>query len=320
MIRTLELGGAQEFPLSGPWFAEAAATGSDRHIHEIRKVSALNLTLWHPLHHTRRQTGLTLRLAWTAVRCASSGLSEESVSLGVGIRKVKLGRRTLALIGLLAGLPYSAVAAPITFGFTGTATGGIGEMLPGVNSGDPTSGTITFDSDVPDVDPDPNVGWYPRAPLAASISFPSGSYSLNFVADEMTCTVAVQPLCGSTFVGYQNPLAQPAGVVQVLGPPLIGLSDDIEAESGSEVSFNFLQYFFVGDLIDDSLPMEPPPFRPMASPSTVLFHIFTPGTGLEATRVFLDDVFLVPEASTGLLVSAGLLILGVRRRRYLRTK
>src|SRR4051794_8937159 len=78
----------------------------------------------------------------------------------------------------LVGLPAHTSAAPITFNFSGTATA-VNPLLIGTfTPGDTLSGSLTFDSDLVDSNPDPTVGRY--APIE-SLTFTLGSYTASFV-------------------------------------------------------------------------------------------------------------------------------------------
>src|SRR5262245_49772241 len=77
------------------------------------------------------------------------------------VRKTMSGLRPaclLAFVLLAAVRPERAGASPIRFAFTGTVEQ---STVSGINAGDPFTGTLSYDTDLPRQDPrDPNVGAY----------------------------------------------------------------------------------------------------------------------------------------------------------------
>lgn len=148
--------------------------------------------------------------------------------MGVWLRGRRLSR--LATIGLLAmGLVWTTSiptqAASLTFGFTGTVsavTSGLGGTF---NTGQTLTGTYTFDSLTPDLDPDPTRGQY--ALTASSVTL--GGYTATGIAGNIividnlpgigpdSLSIVLSPMSGAA-IGSFSPelftfgLGEPTGI------------------------------------------------------------------------------------------------------------
>ncbi|MFQ5590356.1 MAG: PEP-CTERM sorting domain-containing protein, partial [Phycisphaerae bacterium] len=195
-----------------------------------------------------------------------------------------------AMVGIGAS---SATASLITWEFSGEVTFLRDEtnLLGGaVELGDPFSGSFTFESTTPDANPgDPRIGLYDGAIVALS----------GYVAD-----VPFTGVFGSTnYIEVINPSSiGPDGYFVRLDAELLAVPLD----------FGFQLVDGAGTVFgDDSMALSP------LSLEDFEYHKFAIGDGSETIPLSLSGTVdrLVPEPGTLVLLTAGVLILGRRRRR-----
>ena len=186
-----------------------------------------------------------------------------------------------------------ALAVPITWGFEGFTDG---EGLPGgiclpLGCADILfdtyfSGTITFDSDAPDQDPDPFRGFYTSSGAGFGFTLEIGDYT--YQTDIVEIGIRAEPLAGPQFFIFAD-------------------QDDTWF---SRIGLGICYDNNTGVLTSDDLPGEPPPLSPFGcNDPSFLTTVDNFDIALNVTRYFL-----VPEPSTLSLVTLVLAAFGLRRK------
>ena len=112
---------------------------------------------------------------WTRQQCTNTSAAAKG---GKSMYSKALLRLSVCWAVLLAA-PIAAMAAPITFGFTGVVTGVDAPLEVEFSVGEPVFGNYTFESTIADSEPgDPTWGYYDNAITAFTATF-GGDYTMT---------------------------------------------------------------------------------------------------------------------------------------------
>ena len=189
--------------------------------------------------------------------------------------------------------PTAATADAVIFGFTGVVTQVDAPLSGEFSVGEQVVGNYTFESSTADSDADPAVGFYDNAITAFTATF-GGDYTVTQGVDNDIFVANGPP--GNDV--YNTQLANPTGPT-VAGLPLTGLNILlIDADSTVFAS--------------DALPLTPPDLAEFEFDFSG--QIFFDSPGNQTMDFQLTSLTLIPEPTTLVLSSLGLLGLCCRRR------
>jgi hypothetical protein len=217
------------------------------------------------------------------------------------IQKILLVSAALTLVSAPA-----ALATPVVYNYTGTTTFQNGEFL---GQGSSVTGTIQFDDGLTDPNADPGVAQYNKTLLANAPLAGVFAYSI---------TVGAVTKTGNGAVGTTAFLQMFDDATQT--------NDSVTFQVGTAPFDYLLLRALTGSGSDVVLVPPPAPggFNPISAAIGVL-NTLDPtqfgsspslwGGGANQVQFTWDTITLVPEPSTGVLLSLGLLGLGAVRRR-----
>jgi hypothetical protein len=220
--------------------------------------------------------------------------------------------RALVVAGLALAAPLEALATPITFTFTGTVASVAPALAGTFNTTQTLSGSYTFESSSPDLDPaDPTRGVYQSPLVPNALSFTIGSYAGGrtgpaMLGDQIRVFDNV-----SSQADVYNPAWRPA----LSGPNVGGLSPDtfvLQLPDLSQTAFS-----------SDALPLTPPNLAAFGNGAFWgLFFQNQDGTqfGLVEGRLTSLELAPVPEPATVLLLGSSFAGVGLVRWRQRRGK
>lgn len=185
----------------------------------------------------------------------------------------------------------------VTFSFAGTINSSTNDPLGCLVSGNDFTGTLTFDTDTPDTEPDPIQGDYPQsAPDTLTLDFSGCNLSFQNVIIRV---VNQSPMDGGDSFSYET------------FPPLIGgIVSTLNLFDGEGTVFP--------DPMMDSLPTTPPPLSAFSDPDTDSNSFTLSGDDGEQAFEFNGQLTeLTPEPGS-LALLASVIGLAISRRRHTR--
>lgn len=198
-------------------------------------------------------------------------------------------------LAVLLGAPVAAMAATVTFGFTGVVTAVNAPLAAEFSVGEPVVGNYTFESTTADLDPgDPTLGDYDNAITAFTATF-GGDYTVTRGFDN-DIFVSNGPTINDVYCIYLNdPMAPTAAGLDIIAL-IIQLIDTDSTVFAS-----------------DSLPLTPPDLSEFEASLTATIFYDEPGN--QWIDFQLTSLTLIPEPGTITLLLCGLASLALLRRR-----
>ncbi len=240
---------------------------------------------------------------------------------------MRIGTSARALVGvaLLLGVPASALAAPITFTFTGTVTHVDARLQGSFSTADTMSGFVTFDSALTD-----------SRPLTSMFGRYGGLSALEVTisgaAPIATYTARLDATCGTVACSYVEVFNDPSGIdeeYEVLARQMSGAGVGVLDVFGVPVDLfpAMFELLLIADKVggnysDDALPLVPPDLQLFEFYREWFLDFEADRTG-GSLRGSVTSLALgttappsAPEPATVALLGSGLLALLVRKRRY----